>query len=239
MGWESLTGPDAALWHTCAMAAARAAGRTPHPPVAVSPPVRPGLGDGAADGDGEVMLAAGPFTRYVLAAGDATYQKSSAFFFATGAVGLAATAAVAVGQAWGNSRRKRRAERAARPRWDEAGGGLLTVSTHGFYLSGPHGVSPWPWAAVDTCEVGRRGLVDLTGRSTTGPVRWLLETDWAELVFAMWALDRHPGHPRLADGAWLPPGWLERVAARVGPPAQPGPTLLGPPTLPGPPAPPG
>ena len=215
MGWEGLSGPDAALWHTCAVAAARAAGRPPQPPVTVTSPVRPVLGDG------EVLLAAGPLTRYVLAAGDPTYRRSSAFFFATGAVGLAATAAVAGGQAWGNRRRKRQAERAARPRWTAAGGGLLTVSTHGFYLSGPHGHAPWPFAAVDACEVGRRGLVDLVGRSSAGPVHWLLESDWAELLFVLWALERRPDHPRLAGGAWLPPGWLEHVTADSGPPALP------------------
>ncbi|KAE8762409.1 hypothetical protein [Georgenia thermotolerans] len=208
---EQWTQRDRALWLTCEMALAGARGRPVRPPTPVPSPVRPQLADA------ETLLAAGPFTRYVLRAGDGSYRRSSGFFFATGAVGLAATAAVAAGQLVGNARRKRAAERDAAPRWEAAGTGLLTVSTHGFYLSAPGGLAAWPYAAVGACEVGRPGLVDLSGQSTTGPVRWLLESDWAELLFAMWALAAHPGHPPLASGAWLPPGWVERaVSLRAG-----------------------
>ena len=197
---------DAALWQTCRLTAARAAGRPVHPAAPLPSPVRPQLGDA------ETLLATGPFTRYVYdAGGDGTYRRSSGFFFATGAVGLAATAAVAAGQAIGTSRRRRQAREAATPRWVRAGTGVLTVSTHGFYLSGPQGLAPWAYDAVGSCTVGRPGLVDLSGRSTEGPVRWLLESDWAELVFAMWALGTYPDSPELLSGAWLPPGWLHRA----------------------------
>ncbi|TRW42958.1 hypothetical protein [Georgenia yuyongxinii] len=201
-GWSER---DRALWDTCEMVAARVRGLPVHPPVPVGSPVRPVA-------DGETLLAAGPVTRYVVQAGDGSYRRSSGFFFATGAVGLAATAAVAAGQVLGNSRRKKAAGRDAAPRWVPAGTGLLTVSTHGFYISAPGGLAPWSYAAVGSCEVGRPGLVDLSGQSTAGPVRWLLESDWAELLFAMWALAAHPTHPQLATGAWLPPGWLEHAA---------------------------
>jgi hypothetical protein len=40
----------------------------------------------------------------------------------------------------------------------------------------------------------------------------ILDSDWAELVFVAWALQRFPAHHQLTSGTWLPPGWLERAA---------------------------
>ena len=42
---------------------------------------------------------------------------------------------------------------------------------------------------------------------------WAIASDWAELVFVLWALARHPRHPQLINGEWLPPGWLEHAEA--------------------------
>ena len=40
---------------------------------------------------------------------------------------------------------------------------------------------------------------------------WIIQSDWAELLFVAWAVIRHRRHPQLVTGGWLPPGWVERA----------------------------
>jgi hypothetical protein len=58
--------------------------------------------------------------------------------------------------------------------------------------------------------------VQISGEGANGPISWLLSSDWAELIFVSWALARHPRHPQLLSGGWLPPGWANHAA--LGPP---------------------
>ena len=41
----------------------------------------------------------------------------------------------------------------------------------------------------------------------------MIRSDWAELLFVLWALVRHPRHPQLGNGGWQPPGWQDRCRA--------------------------
>ena len=99
------TDRDSALWHTCEIAVDLANGIIPRPRLEVVASFPPQFGRD------EEFLASGPFELFDFhAPGDGTYMHSGSFFFATGAAGLAATAAVAVGRAIGNGSRRRAAE---------------------------------------------------------------------------------------------------------------------------------
>ncbi|WP_298458746.1 hypothetical protein [uncultured Cellulomonas sp.] len=210
---------DAAIWHTRAMLQSLADGRPetlPHVPTTFPP------GLGAVDG-GERVLARGPFQLLTFRPiGDGTVQSGGrGFFFAAGRGGLAATAAVAGYRALADRNRRQAAAEDAVPRWVVDAAGTAFVSTHGVYLDTGHALLPWAWPHVDSMELAAPGAVHLRGRSEQGPVSWIIRSDWAELAFVLWCLARHPAHPQLASGGWIPAGWPEREARRLGAPPRP------------------
>lgn len=79
------------------------------------------------------------------------------------------------------------------------------------YLRYPS-VLQWQWSDLTSATMVGPGSMHLTGRSVNGEVSWLLESDWSELAFILWALERHPAHPQLLGGGWLPPGWVHWAA---------------------------
>ncbi|WNB85526.1 hypothetical protein [Cellulomonas sp. ATA003] len=201
---------DAAVWHTRSMLHALWEGRVdrlPHVPTTFLPQLGPD----------ERVVARGGFELLTFRPlGDGALQPGSGgFFFATGRGGLAATAAVAGVRALNDRSRRRAAAEAAVPRWVVDAGGVVFVSTHGFYLDTGHTLQPWAWPHVDSMELAGPGAVHVRGRTAQGPVSWTLRTDWAELVFVLWCLARHPGHPQLGSGAWIPAGWAEREEHRL------------------------
>ncbi len=203
------TDHDEAIRDTRAILAAVRAGRIADLPRWGSP-FPPSLGPA------EHLLAGGRCSRLAFRpAGTGEYRKSSGLFLATGVWGIAATVAVAGVQAVTNSRRKAAAAAQAVPRWvvEEQGG--LWVSQHGLYFLTSQGLSTFGWERFASADLlGPRSLT----MSTTGPggPRMLgFECDWAELAFALWAMARHPEHPRLAAEGWIPEGWREREAARL------------------------
>lgn len=54
----------------------------------------------------------------------------------------------------------------------------------------------------------------LAAPSTQGTTHWLLQSQYAELVFLLWAKTRYPGHPQLQHHAWLPPNWAPWATAQ-------------------------
>ena len=94
------------------------------------------------------------------------------------------------------------------PRWIQpAGGGC---SHRGFYLHAER-VLTWGWDDITTATMAKPGAVQIRGNSVHGPVAWALCSDWAELLFITWALTRHPRHPQLLNGQWLPPGRVDHA----------------------------
>lgn len=195
---------DTALWHTCEIAVDLVRGVVPEPRQEVRTTFPPRL---AAD---ERFWAYGPFELFAQRApGDGSYVHDGGFFFATGAVGLAATAAFAGARAVGNSNRRRTAEQAATPRWTPIETGNVYVSVLGLHLHTAHSLLPWVWHGFTAMEMVGPGAVHVLGNSDSGPVSWVLRSDWAELVFVTWALAHHRRHPQFLSGGWLPPGWLD------------------------------
>ena len=201
-GWSDR---DSALWHTCEIAVDLALGHAPEPRLEIVSVFPSQL---AAD---ERYWAAGPYAlEDQRARGDGSYRHDSSFFVATGRGGLAATAAVAAFGAGGNARRRRQAQLDAVPRWTWIDGGTLYLSRHGAHMHGAGGVHAWDWPSITAAQMVGPAAVHMFGNSTQGPVSWIVRSDWAELFFLAWAVARHPRHPQLLTGAWLPPGWLAR-----------------------------
>ncbi len=198
---------DSAVWHTCDITSRLLAGVLRERP-AVASPFPPQLATG------ELLLVQGGYERSTFRPlGDGSWSRDGSMLLATGGGGIALSAGVAVARAAGNRRRAEQAWHDAQPRWVVDERGTLWVSTAGFYLHTPVGLYPWSWDAVRAVTPVGPGVVQLHGRSDAGEVSWLVTSVWAELVFVLWALAVHPGHPTLQAGGWLPPGWRERCVA--------------------------
>lgn len=94
----------------------------------------------------------------------------------------------------------------------------LYVSTHGFYFENANGLHAWSFADADAMELVGPGAVSMRGSSTTGPISWILLSDWAELLLVSWALVRHRQHLQYVSGSWVPPGWRDREQRRLSAP---------------------
>ncbi|GAB2681665.1 hypothetical protein FB554_2902 [Barrientosiimonas humi] len=201
----ALSTHDAAVWHTIDInQRLERGGLAERPPIPTM--FRPHLGPGE-----RVLADGGVVLREFCSAGDGSYHHDSSFFFASGAGGLALTGAFAAARAVGNSRRKAAAASAAAQQWRPIASGRIFVSTHGFYLQEPTGMHPWVLSAITGMEVVAPGVSMLSGNSDRGAICWLVESEWAELVFTLWAHQLYPQHPQLTSFAWIPPGWQQRV----------------------------
>lgn len=202
----SLSGHDAAIWHTVDIVQRCQRGGV-HDRPTIAPTFVPHLGSG------ELLFAQGTFELAdYRAAGDGSYAHNGGFFLAGGAVGLAATGAFAAGRAIGNSRRRAQAASDAIQCWRPLSAGTIWVGTHGFYLHDSGGLLSWSFGSVTGMELVGPGAATLSGNSDRGPIYWILQSEWVELAFALWALAVYPQHPQFTSFTWIPPGWQERVA---------------------------
>lgn len=167
-------------------------------------------------GPDEHLLAGGRCGRLAFRpVGDGQYRKSSGLFLATGVWGIAATLAVAGAQAVTNARRKATAAAESVPRWVVEDQGGLWVSSHGLYLLTARGLTTFSWDSFASADLlGPRALT-ASWTGPDGPTMIGFECDWSELAFALWAMARHPEHPRLTGEAWIPEGWRERQTGRL------------------------
>ncbi|QQS02190.1 MAG: hypothetical protein IPK37_07600 [Austwickia sp.] len=199
---------DAAIWRTLLVNELLDVGRFDQVetvPVVFAPQLAPD----------ERFVGSGAYQLYDFGAvGDGTYERSTGFFFAGGPAGIALTGTVAAARAIGNASRRSRAAADAMPRWKVIDAGQLWVSQHGFTLRGRGGLQAWSWHAILAAELVGPGRVCFDADAHPQSVQWILQSDWAELVFTFWARDRHPQHPQFLGRTWIPPGWAERTVAR-------------------------
>lgn len=169
---------------------------------------------------GERVLAQGGFVlSNYQPIGDGSYVQSNGMFFAYGRHAAAFTIGAVAGHAIGNSRRRRQAERDAIPRWVQIGQGQIWATQFGFYCQEAASFYSWNHWAVNSMHLVGPGHLNLQGDSSDGPINWILSSDWAELIFTMWARHRHPQHPQFTTPGWIPPGWLDNLQrAGQGPP---------------------
>lgn len=93
--------------------------------------------------------------------------------------------------------------------WQRIDSGVIYLSILGFHLMTDRGVWAWTWQSMTSVEVPEPGVVHLLGQAGTGRTSWRLSSDWAELLFILWAFTCHQRHAQLQSGSWLPDGWLD------------------------------
>ncbi|MFJ6000848.1 hypothetical protein [Arthrobacter sp. NPDC092385] len=160
----------------------------------------------------EAPLAFGPFRLSSYEAwGDGSYVHDSSFVVARGRGAVPLMLGLGAAAALGNAGRRRRAAALAQPRWTPIDSGTVTVSDYGFYLHTQTSVLPRRWNSIQMATLIGPGALQVMGRSTSGSVNWILESDWAELVFLFWATVRCPGHEQLQGRTWLPDEWVTKA----------------------------
>ncbi|QRY62584.1 hypothetical protein JVX90_19855 [Gordonia sp. PDNC005] len=194
---------DIAIWHTTQINSLIDSGRAAELPNLLTPfPVA----------DSGTVLADGTFRLLNFeSAGNGTYVHQSGFVFGTGGVGLAIAGGFALAQAAGNSRRRREAAALAQPQWRQIDAGQLWISTSTLHFSVPSQYYTWTYDSIDSMTLVAPRQAQFSGRSAHGPITWILESDWAELAFTVWARARHPRHPQFMTRGWIPPGWHDRA----------------------------
>ncbi len=191
---------DSALWRTTHIVSDLQHSRVPEYRVDTLFPL----------GQNEIAMTSGAvFVDAYRSAGDGSYVHSSGMVFGTGGLGVAMIAGSLIGNAAANSQRRREAEAKAAAAWRPEFSGTIFVTNSGFIVQTTAGLFPWDWPSIDLMQVVDFNRVILQGRSSSGAITWRLASEWAELLFVLWALNRHPQHPQLRDGSWLPPGWIE------------------------------
>jgi hypothetical protein len=207
-GSRPWTDADSALWHTVRILFAVDSGQLPDEGIATLFPLHPGE---------RPLAQAGYQLDAMRAIGDGSYQRTGSFAFGTGALGLGLAVGTLAANASSNAAARARAEADAQIMWRPDSAGMLTVTNLGFYLVTATGTFWWNWESIDLMQVLAFNTIALQGRSEHGPVTWRIFSYWSELVFVLWARARHPAHPQLPDGRWLPENWAP-WAARMGHP---------------------
>ena len=163
------------------------------------------------------IIAAAPYSRYAFKArGDGTSVHDGGFFFATGGLGLAMTAGVAIGRAVGNARRRARTEHLSTSAWHPLDRGSIYVNQFGFYLRTPTSLDGWGWGDILECQMLEPGRLALLGVSAAGQRNYIVDSHLAELLFASWAIARQPQHWQFLQRVWLLPEWVERYRSVYG-----------------------
>jgi hypothetical protein len=206
------------MWRTCHIATDLVNRVVPEYRVATLFPLRSGE---LAFAEGAVVIDS------FHAIGDGSYSTSSTVVAGTGSFGLALGVATIAGSAIGNASRRARAIANATPMWRPHVRGSVVVTSQGFYLLDQTGKYDWDWASIELMQVAGFSCVVMQGRSTTGPVTWRITSDWAELIFILWAMYRHPQHPQLIDQSWIPAGWAAWAEQQGYRPHLPGGPALG------------
>ena len=203
---EAWTVRDAALWKTAELAAAVFKNKLNAQPTV---PVPFALRFGGAD---EGIYAHGAFRLLEFRAnGDGSYTHKSSFVAATGRGAIPLMVGFAATQAIGNASRRSRAAGLAQQRWQPIDQGTVAVSNYGFYMHTPMTVNPWQWGSISLAELTGPGQLRIQGQSDRGPINWILESDWAELIFVFWASVCNPTSPQFVTRTWLPQDWLTKA----------------------------
>ena len=82
----------------------------------------------------------------------------------------------------------------------------------GYYLANSGSLLPFAYQANIGAAIVRPGQVQVdVALADDSQQRFAITSDWAELIFVMWALQYCPNHPQLQNLGWLPQEFLDRV----------------------------
>lgn len=216
-GQEMWTERDSVLFASCEILAAATSGQLGSRPVlAHSFALR-----FAQD---ERLLATGAYQLHWWGAvGDGTDASRTTIVGGTGIIGIGLLGATAFGSAAGNANRRARAAADASSQWRPFDAGYLHISDQGFYLQGSSGFRSFCWSHVVEGDLTAETMFAFNAMTTNGTDYFCLTSDWAELVFMLWALAVNRNHPRLINNSWINPAFFEKCQ-RLGYPT-PRPTL--------------
>ncbi|MFB7609984.1 hypothetical protein [Streptomyces gardneri] len=211
--WSPL---DEYLWHTCDILADVLSGTLSR---------RPLLATHAPVAARDRVLAVGPANRLTWRAyGNGSYTHNQVVAFGSPAF----VAGSLLGNALGNSSRRRQAERNAQPRWAMEGTGELTITLHKAYINSPSTSIHTEifWAGLSSIDLVAPDTVETRFINNQGQLMTIrLQTLWASLIFVLAALNTFPHHPRLLTCGWLPSGFEQRCTA-AGRPCRPAAELV-------------
>ncbi|WP_028279242.1 hypothetical protein [Arthrobacter sp. H5] len=166
-------------------------------------------------GHEEKIFVHGPFQLLAwVAPGDGSYMHNNSTMVAMGRGAVPAVLAFGAVRAMGNATRRARARELAQPRWIPIDHGTLSVGSFGFYMHTTHALHSWGWKSIHLASLTGPGSLQIDGQSADGPVRWILNSDWAELVFVLWASVCNPDHPQMTGRVWLPEDWATKAMVR-------------------------
>ena len=196
---------ESALWWTCNFVRdLTRSGRLPPPlPVAFA----------MQQAQNEFVYQWGTYDRsWFRAAGTGEYRRSwlvaggfSPLGMGLGALTLGASAAL-------NANRKARSRQAATPMWRPFDSGTIYISTHGYYMANQYGLLPFAYDGHVSANLVQPGVIAYDMSMADGSQqRFATSTNWAELIFATWALKHCPNHPQLQNLGWLPREFIERI----------------------------
>ena len=168
------------------------------------------------DRNSEKLLASSPVRMSAWGApGDGSYDASGVPIVATGMANRRGTQ-FAVGAAAGNlavnAFNRSRAKKNAQPRWMPfIPQGVMTVSSHGFYISHSEGLFGRNWWAVQDIKLRGPSTIDVVIHDQDLSGRYQIVADWAELIFVMWIIQAADQHP--ARHTWYKDEGAEAPAA--------------------------
>ncbi|MCL2464173.1 MAG: hypothetical protein FWF28_03780 [Micrococcales bacterium] len=165
-------------------------------------------------GNNEEFLTQAPFQMMEFTALEWVQRGGSGGFSPVVPVVAGRTAdAYVIGSAIGTVIGRKRQQQAETPQWRVIDAGQVIVSTSGCYFQTNSQLIPWGWGSIESGDLVGPGQFILNAQLDNGPVRYILVSDMAELVFTLWARARHPNHPQFTSGSWIPSDWAARMAA--------------------------
>lgn len=123
---------------------------------------------------------------------------------------------------------RRRLTLAEAPEWQHFDEGTVHVNQYGFYLRTLEGMLGWSWEDIIQARMIAPRRMGFLGDGVDGQIDFLIESELAELLFASWALARHPQHSQFTARIWLVPAWLQHYRTVFGDQAYPFDQALGP-----------
>lgn len=165
--------------------------------------------------DDEQLVAVGDYRLdWWGANGDGTWSHAGGFAAGTGPIGIGLAVGSLIGNSVGRARARAEAADAAMIRWRPVDAGQVHITTHGLYLTGGrHGYRRFLWDHLQQADVVVPCVLQFSASTDHGNQTWRLYSDWAELLFAYWALARNRNHPQWITGTWYPSDIMRQRAA--------------------------
>ena len=201
---EAWTARDSVLYATCEIFVAAVNGRLKERSI----PAHTFAPQFSLD---EQVLAAGEYDlAWWGAVGNGSYERHTFIAGGSGALGVGLLGATALGSAIGNASRRNQAALDSTGMWRLVERGIVNISDRGVYLQSPVSFRPFAWSHIMQADLAAQTVLQFVVQTSSGVEHLALTSDWAELVFVLWALAVHRNHPRLVTTSWIDPEFFDK-----------------------------